>query len=76
MTADLPRAIVADDEFVRLLNRLGLGQDLAPHLSDPFGITFYSAAGRPLVEVPPFVTANGFGKRSGVMQPVLEKILL
>ena len=76
VTADLPRAIAVDDEFMRLLHRLGIGPDLADHLSPPFGIYFYSAFGKPIVKVPPFVTSNGFGKRSGVAQPVLEKVLL
>jgi 3-(3-hydroxy-phenyl)propionate hydroxylase len=74
-TADLPRAVSVDDEYMRLLNHLGLESELTGHVSPPFGIHFYSSFGRPVVKVPPFVTPNGFGKRSGVAQPVLEKLL-
>lgn len=76
LTADLPRAIVVDDEFMRLLHRIGVGGELSENVSPPFGIYFYSRKGVPVVKVPPFYTSNGFGKRCGVMQPVLEKILL
>lgn len=76
VTADLPRALLVDDEYMRLLASLGLLDAVAPHSSPPFGIHFVGMDGRPLIKVRPFRTPNGFHNRNGVMQPLLEKVLL
>lgn len=75
-TADLPKAIAIDDEYMRLLNRLGLGERMAGHISQPFGVHFTSPTGAVLARVPGFITPNGFGNRNAVSQPMFEKILL
>ena len=75
-TADLPRALAVDDEYMRLLATLGLLEQVRAHASPPFGIYFYSPRGVPLIKVNAFQTPNGFANRNGMMQPVLEKILL
>ncbi len=75
-TSDLPRAIAVDDEYMRLLDRLGLGPELDGHISKPFGVHFSSPLGFALVAVPGFITPNGFGNRNAVSQPMFEKILL
>lgn len=75
-TTELPRAIAIDDEYMRLLSRLGLGEQLRSHTSVPFGIHFISPLGFETVRVPGFVTPIGFGNRNAVLQPVLEKLLL
>lgn len=72
----LPKAIVVDDEYMRLLHRLGLGEALSGHTSAPFGVHFMSPLGFAIIKVPGFVTANGFGVRNAVSQPVFERILL
>ncbi|RXT54202.1 hypothetical protein B5V03_01775 [Bradyrhizobium betae] len=76
LTSDLPKALVIDDEYLRLLDNLELLGDMEEHLSPPFGIFFYSVRGKPVVKVNPFLTSNGFGNRAGLMQPVFEKKLL
>lgn len=76
LTSDLPRALAVDDEYVRLLDNLQILPSLQEHMSQPFGIFFYSSVGSPVVKVQPFFTSNGFGNRNGVMQPVFEKVLL
>lgn len=76
LTSDMPRALVVDDEYIRLLDNLGILPDLREHLSPPFGIVFYSSLGPPVINVRPSLTPNGFGTRAGLMQPVFEKILL
>jgi 3-(3-hydroxy-phenyl)propionate hydroxylase len=76
LTSDLPKALVIDDEYLRLLDNLDLLGDMEEHLSPPFGIFFYSARGKAVVKVNPFLTSNGFGNRAGLMQPVFEKKLL
>ncbi len=76
LTSDMPKAIAVDDEYMRVLNALGLAGALGPHTSRPFGVHFISPLGYVLVKVPGFITANGFGNRNAVLQPVFEKILL
>lgn len=75
-TSALPKAIVVDDEYMRLLDRLGLSGDMKGHTSAPFGVHFMSPLGFAIVKVHGFVTANGFGVRNAVSQPVFERILL
>ena len=75
-TSELPKAIAIDDEYMRLLDGLGLTSELRPHISAPFGVHFLSPFGFALVKVPGFVTPNGFGNRNAVLQPVFEKVLL
>ncbi|WP_375781085.1 FAD-dependent monooxygenase [Bradyrhizobium sp. ma5] len=67
---------MVDDEYMRLLDNLGILFEMRDDLAAPFGIYFYSRRGRPIVKVHPFLTANGFGTRTGVVQPVFEKFLL
>jgi len=77
LTSDQPKAVIMDDEFLRVLQRLGLYEALRPHLTSvPFGIRFYSPLGFALVKAEGFITPNGFANRNSVSQPMLEKILL
>jgi 3-(3-hydroxy-phenyl)propionate hydroxylase len=77
LSSDQPKAVIMDDEFLRLVHRLGALDALKPHLTSvPFGIHFYSPLGFELVKAEGFVTPNGFPNRNSVSQPMLEKILL
>src|SRR5215468_608157 len=77
LTSDQPKAVIMDDEFLRLIHRLGALEALRPHLTSvPFGIHFYSPFGFELVKAEGFITPNGFANRNSVSQPMLEKILL
>jgi 3-(3-hydroxy-phenyl)propionate hydroxylase len=77
LTSDQPKAVIMDDEFLRLVHRLGSFEALRPHLTSvPFGIHFYSPLGFELVKAEGFMTPNGFANRNSVSQPMLEKILL
>ncbi|HXW31034.1 MAG TPA: FAD-dependent monooxygenase, partial [Xanthobacteraceae bacterium] len=77
LSSDQPKAVIMDDEFLRLIHRLGTLKALRPHLTSvPFGIHFYSPLGFELVKAEGFITANGFPNRNSVSQPMLEKILL
>ena len=75
-TADQPKAIALDDEYLRLLEHLGLGPAMREHRSEPFGIWFMGVGGDPIIQVSGSTTPNGFGRRCAVMQPVFEKVLL
>ncbi len=76
VTSDMPKAIAIDDEYMRVLDSVGLIPVLRPHLSRPFGVHFVSPFGFVLVKVPGFITPNGFGNRNAVLQPVFEAVLL
>ena len=75
-TSDQPKAVAVDDEFMRLLDWIEVSDGVRRHATEPFGIHFLSPLGFALVKVPGFITANGFGNRIGVTQPMLEKLLL
>jgi 3-(3-hydroxy-phenyl)propionate hydroxylase len=77
LSSDQPKAVIMDDEFLRLIHRLGALEALRPHLTAvPFGIHFYSPFGFEIVKAEGFITPNGFANRNSVSQPMLEKILL
>jgi 3-(3-hydroxy-phenyl)propionate hydroxylase len=77
LSSDQPKAVIMDDEFLRLIHRLGTVEALRPHLTTvPFGVHFYSPLGFEIVKAEGFITPNGFPNRNSVSQPMLEKILL
>lgn len=77
LTSDQPKAVIVDDEQMRLIDRMGLMQAARDHLTTAyFGIRFYSPLGFELVKAEGFLTPNGFGNRNSVSQPMLEKLLL
>ncbi|OTP76197.1 FAD-dependent monooxygenase [Caballeronia sordidicola] len=75
-TSQQPKAIAVDDEYLRLLTNLGVGEVVLQNASAPFGIHFISSSGKPLVTVNAFRTPNGFGNRVAISQPLFEKTLL
>ncbi len=77
LTSDQPKAVIVDDEHMRLIDRMGLMDAVRPHLTATyFGIHFYSPLGFELVKAEGHLTPNGFGNRNSVSQPMLEKLLL
>ena len=76
LTSELPKAIILGDEFMRLLDGLGLAAPLKGHVVEPVGIDFLSPLGFTLTGSPGVVTSNGFASRSCMAQPMFEKILL
>ena len=75
-TSGQPKAVAVDDEFMRVLDWIEVADAIRRHSTEPFGIHFLSPLGFALVKVPGFITMNGFGNRTGVAQPMLEKLLL
>jgi len=77
LTSDQPKAVIVDDEHMRLIDRMGLMEVARAHLTGTyFGIHFYSPLGFELVKADGFLTPNGYGNRNSVSQPMLEKLLL
>ena len=75
-TSQQPKAIAVDDEYLRLLTNLGVGEKILQNASAPFGIHFISSRGEPLVTVNAFRTPNAFGNRVAISQPLFERTLL
>ena len=76
LTSEMPKAIILDDEFMRLLDALGLADTMKSHVVGPVGIDFLSPMGFKLTGSTGAVTANGFSARSCMAQPMFEKVLL
>lgn len=88
-TSTIPKAIMIDDEFYRVLQRLDLAETLKKQMFCQVGIHFLSVlklgrtdpgAPRPeglrLARVDGIITSNGTPARSAFSQPLLEKALL
>jgi 3-(3-hydroxy-phenyl)propionate hydroxylase len=76
-TSDQPKAVIVDDEHMRLLHRIGVLPAMRPHFTTfPFGIHFLSPLGFALIKAEGVVTPSGFPNRNSVSQPMLEKVLL
>jgi 3-(3-hydroxy-phenyl)propionate hydroxylase len=74
--SDVPKALMIDDEYFRLLDTLGIADDLKPHCAFPIGVKYYSMFGFPIAHVGGHLTANRFAARSVMWQPALEQLLL
>jgi 3-(3-hydroxy-phenyl)propionate hydroxylase len=71
----LPRAVALDDEALRILQAAGLDGDDRPSLLDNRDVRLVSAAGEPLVAVPPRRSMNGHPRVAFFHQPDLERQL-
>ena len=75
-TSASPKAIFIDDEFMRLLDRVGLADEFRQQSFGPVGNYYYSSfLRRALVKVEGVVTANGYPNRSAMVQPEFERLL-
>jgi 3-(3-hydroxy-phenyl)propionate hydroxylase len=71
----LPKALMVDDEFFRLLHTLGLGDALAAHGVYPVGYDYFSPLGPRVGRIAGRMTENGFPSRTATFQPEFEQIL-
>jgi 3-(3-hydroxy-phenyl)propionate hydroxylase len=71
----LPKALMVDDEFFRLLHTLGLGDALAAHGVHPVGYDYFSPLGPRVGRIAGRMTENGFPSRTATFQPEFEQIL-
>jgi 3-(3-hydroxy-phenyl)propionate hydroxylase len=70
-----PKALMVDDEFFRLLHKLGLGEKLAEHGVYPVGYDYYSPLGPRVGRIAGRITDHGFPSRTATFQPEFETIL-
>ena len=75
-TSDIPKGIYIDDEFFRTLDLVGLADELAEHCVSAAGVSYFSRFGFCVARVKGLITPNGYGNRSAIWQPELEKIML
>lgn len=71
----IPKALMVDDEFFRLLHKLGLGEKLSNHGVYPVGYDYYSPLGPRVGRIAGRITEHGFASRTATFQPEFEKIL-
>lgn len=71
----IPKALMVDDEFFRLLNGLGLGDALREHGVYPVSFDWYSPLGFRVAHNEGRLTEHNFPNRTAVFQPVFERIL-
>ena len=74
-TSDIPKGIYIDDEFFRTLDMVGLADKITRHCVPAAGVTYFSRFGFCITRVKGFVTQNGYGNRSAIWQPELERIM-
>jgi 3-(3-hydroxy-phenyl)propionate hydroxylase len=73
--SDGPKALMLDDEYFRLLDTLGLADEVKQHSSFPVGLRWYSLLGFQIAQAGGVYTANRFATRSAAWQPALEQAL-
>lgn len=71
-----PKALMVDDEFFRLLHKIGLGDAFRAHGVGPISYDYVSILGFTVVQNRGRLTENGFASRTAMFQPDFEKILM
>ncbi len=74
-TVGEPRAVSLDDEALRLMQAIDVIDAVYPTLAADYGSRYFTADRKPFAEIAPTERPNGYPKRSGFRQPVLEAIL-
>lgn len=71
----VPKALFIDDEFFRLLNAIGLRDEISAHAIYPVDFDYYSPLGFRVGHVVGRITEHHFPNRAATFQPEFEKIL-
>lgn len=74
--SEIPKALLADDEFFRLLATLGLRDPVSAHGVFPISFDYYSPMGWKVGHVEASFTDHHYSRRTATFQPEFEKILL
>lgn len=74
--SQIPKALMVDDEFFRLLETLGLASQVRPNSVGPVTYESYSPFGLRLARVEGRITEHGYPTRSAIYQPEFEQVLL
>src|SRR5882757_4937 len=71
----IPKALLVDDEFFRLLATAGLGDAVKAHGVFPISFDYYSPIGFRIGHVEAKITEHNYSRRTATFQPDFEKIL-
>lgn len=71
----IPKALLVDDEFFRLLATAGLGDAIKAHGVFPISFDYYSPIGFRIGHVEARITEHNYSLRTATFQPEFEKIL-
>ena len=75
-TSDHPKAILIDDEGLRVMQTVGLADEILERVIAGYGARYYDSDGQCFAEVSSPVTQHGYPRRNAFLQPELERILL
>jgi 3-(3-hydroxy-phenyl)propionate hydroxylase len=73
---DYPRGVGMDDECLRAFQAAGLAETVIPHTVPHQGMDFRTARGRSFANIKPRAEVFGWPKRSGFIQPLVDRALL
>jgi 3-(3-hydroxy-phenyl)propionate hydroxylase len=72
---DYPRAIGIDDESLRTLQGVGLGERVQAHITPDHWMRFTTADGRCFASIEPRTDEFGWSRRNAFIQPQVDRIL-
>ena len=75
-TVEEPHAVSIDDESLRVMQSVGVINELVLHLVLGYGSEYLSLRGQPFLKVKPTTLEYGYPRRNAFRQPDLERILL
>lgn len=74
-TVDEARAVSIDDESLRTVQAVGMGEQVLPSISQGYGVEYYSWRNRLFARIDPTVCENGWQKRNAFRQQVFLRQL-
>lgn len=73
---DYPRAVGIDDEAMRVMQTVGLVDEVLPHTVPDQKIRMVNAEGAIIGEVDPTTREYGWPRRNGFVQPLVDRVLV
>lgn len=74
--SEIPKAILVDDETLRVINKIGLIEEVKKVITPGGGADYFSNKMKPFASVRPNKISFGFHPRNKIVQPMFEKVLL
>ncbi|WP_424236903.1 FAD-dependent monooxygenase [Bhargavaea ginsengi] len=74
--SEIPKAILVDDETLRVIDRIGLYPEMRQVITPGGGADYFSNKMKPFASVRPTEMSFGYPKRNKIVQPIFEKVLL
>lgn len=74
--SEIPKAILVDDETLRVVNKIGLINEVQQVITPGGGADYFSDKMKPFASVRPTEKAFGYHPRNKIVQPIFENVLL